>query len=387
MIGETKTIIGRIYAYELNGESLQFVRDMYNCDSEEFQRLADIIETQIANTLASIDDEVKVSVSRLFPTEDGGVGVVFETSVAAASSADRSDVDTLIAASITPDGYLGTSGLSVTRSLGNKRKQPRTGGPGQYARTIDGIFYASNGEEFDPSLLDTNSPEFLQFASEVEPPLTAILDTLEGFQSVRVTGVSQIGDLIGVEYEVTVASTSPATVNDVNEVFARLAGFLGNTGLMPLSIGDSCPSNLCTNGGVCTVQADYTFNCICDAGVIGSQCQLINATINTENGITTKGWIGIGFGIGLLALSTILCALCCMHFRLSRVRIKSSIPYVIGEPTIPSYVAVDADPIQLNLLPPLDNFAQPTGQLTPAFPSLLNMANSPIDDVYFHRRL
>ncbi|XP_072051649.1 uncharacterized protein [Amphiura filiformis] len=374
-IREMKTIIGRIYAGALNGQPLQFVEDMYDSDSEEFQRLADIIVPELGNALETIDGDV--SLLRLFQPEGGGVGAVFGVSVAAASRADGTDVDTLVAASITPDGYLGTSGLSVAKPIGQL-----------YPRSIDGIFYASNGEEFDPSLLDTNSPEFLEFASKVDPALRATLNELEGFLGVGVTSVNPIGDMIGVEYEVTVTNTSPATVNDVNEVFklkTGLAGLLGNTDFMLLSIGDSCPSDFCANGGVCRVQTGFTFSCICDAGVIGSQCQGINGTDNTANGITTTGWLGIGFGVGLSGLAALLVATCCIFFRMGRGSRKINTPYGIGETTIQDYVA-QPDPNQLNLLPPLDNYSQVTGQLTPDFPSLLNMPDSSINDVYNNYR-
>ncbi|XP_072023585.1 uncharacterized protein [Amphiura filiformis] len=373
-VRETRTIIGRIYADGLNGQSLRFVEDMYDTHSDEFQRLADIIVLELGNKLATIGGDV--SVLKLFPTENGGIGAVIGTTVAASSPVDGTDVNALIAASITQEGYLGTSGLSVARPAG------------QYTRDIGGIFYASDGEKIDFSLLDTNSPKFKQLASEVEPPLTAIFQTLEGFLGVRVTRVLPIGDMIGVEYEVTVASTSRATVNDVNVVFTintGLAGNLGNTGLMILTIGDSCPSEFCANGGVCKVQDDFTFSCICDAGVIGSQCQGINGTGNTANGITTTGWIGIGFGVGLSVLAALLVATCCIFVRMGRVSRKINTPYGIGEPTIPDYVA-QPDPNQLNLLPPLDNYSQVTGQLTPDFPSLLNMPGSSINDVYNNYR-
>ncbi|XP_072051646.1 uncharacterized protein [Amphiura filiformis] len=375
-VRETKTFIGRIDAYELDDLPLQFVREMYDPDSEEFKNLADIVETQFRNILPrAVDGFYDASVARIFPTPDGHVGVVFETSVAAASRTDGTDVDTLIAASITPDGYLGDSTLRIARPIGQ----------GQYTRSIEGIFYASNGEEFDPRLLDTNSPEFLQFASEVNPALAPIFPDLEGLQGLpRVKEVIQLGDMIGVVYEVPVASTSPATVSDVDEVFARttgLSGYLGNTDLLLLSIGDRCPSSFCANGGVCTVQGDFTFSCICDAGVSGGRCQGINGTGNTANdiGITTNGWIALGYGVGCSALAALLVALCCIYCRMGRVG-RTNIPFDI-EPPLPSYVVRDPyievdDPNQLILDTPLESIYRTTGQLTPAFPSLLNMANS-----------
>ncbi|XP_072023298.1 uncharacterized protein [Amphiura filiformis] len=355
-IRETKTIIGRIYADGLDGLPLQFVREMYDPDSQEFKYLADIVETQLRNKLPpAVDGFDEVSVARLFPTSDGHVGIVFETSVAAASRTDGTDVDILIAACITPDGYLGDSTLRVARPIGQ----------GQYTRSIEGIFYASNGEEFDPSLLDTNSPEFLEFASEVDPALAEIFhDPI--FQSVQVKRVVPIGDMICVVYEVTVASTSPLTVGDVDKIFrdaTGLSGYLGYTDWRLLSIGDRCPRSFCANGGVCNVQTGFTFSCICDAGVIGDRCQGINGTDNTSNGITTQGWIALGYGVGCSALAAFFVALCCIYWRMGRVGPRN-IPFDT-EPPIPSYVVRD---------PYVEVDAG--GQLTPAFPSLLNMANT-----------
>ncbi|XP_072051597.1 uncharacterized protein [Amphiura filiformis] len=374
-VRETKTFIGRIYADELDGLPLQFVREMYDPDSQEFKNLADIVETQLRNILPpAVDGFDDVSVARIFPTSDGHVGVVFETSVAAASRTDATDIDTLVAGSITPDGYLGDSTLRIAKPIEQ----------GQYARSIEGIFYASNGEEFDPRLLDTNSPEFLQFASEVNPALAPIFHDLEGLQGPpRVKEVYPLGDMIGVVYEVPVASTSPATVSDVDEVFARttgLSGYLGNTDLLLLSIGDRCPSSFCANGGVCTVQADFTFSCICDAGVSGGRCQGINGTGNTANGITTHGWIALGYGVGCSALAALLAALCCIYCRMGRVG-RTNIPFDI-EPPLPSYVVRDPyieveGPSQLILDTPLESIYRTTGQLTPAFPSLLVIGQLP----------
>ena len=57
---------------------------------------------------------------------------------------------------------------------------------------------------------------------------------MEGFRDVRVSRVFPVEDMIGIDYEVTVASSS-LMVNGLNEIFAvetGLEGFLGSSVLV-----------------------------------------------------------------------------------------------------------------------------------------------------------
>ena len=50
--------------------------------------------------------------------------------------------------------------------------------------------------------------------------LTDIFRDLEGFRNVRVSRLFPVGDIIGVDYEVTVASSSSIMVHELSEFFA-----------------------------------------------------------------------------------------------------------------------------------------------------------------------
>ena len=62
--------------------------------------------------MASLPGFQDASVLRLYPVPNG-IGAVFGVNVASSSPADEATVNVLVASNITPDGNLGTSGLSV----------------------------------------------------------------------------------------------------------------------------------------------------------------------------------------------------------------------------------------------------------------------------------
>ena len=66
MLGETKEIIGRFYANELNDQPIQFVNEMYDTTSEEFQFYADLIEPEVSlcgNVITFLEKSFLPSVS------------------------------------------------------------------------------------------------------------------------------------------------------------------------------------------------------------------------------------------------------------------------------------------------------------------------------------
>ena len=70
--------------------------------------------------------------------------------------------------------------------------------------------------------------------------LARIFTELEGFRDVQVTRVFPVGDNIGVDYEVTVGSSSSVMVDELNEFFAaktELDDYLGNTDLLLMTPG------------------------------------------------------------------------------------------------------------------------------------------------------
>ena len=70
--------------------------------------------------------------------------------------------------------------------------------------------------------------------------LTDIFRDLEGFRNVRVSQVYNVGDLIGIDYEVTVASSSSIMVYELSEFFSDKTEQderLGNSELILMSPG------------------------------------------------------------------------------------------------------------------------------------------------------
>ncbi|XP_072052035.1 uncharacterized protein [Amphiura filiformis] len=179
---------------------------------------------------------------------------------------------------------------------------------------------------------------------------------MDGFGDVRVTGAYPIGiDNIGVEYEVS--STPPVTVNELNDyLFNNIgeSGLLGNTDLLLLSLTDSCPTDLCLNGGVCKLLSDLTFVCICDADFGGDQCQEtdVNGT-GTTGGLSKGAAIGLGLALVIFLLAVILICQCVYNIRLTTQKLE---PANLND--------------GLSLASPI-GFAG--NGISPAFPSLLNM--------------
>ncbi|XP_072046732.1 uncharacterized protein [Amphiura filiformis] len=119
----------------------------------------------------------------------------------------------------------------------------------------------------------------------------------------------------------------------------------------------------CTN-------TDGSFTCECNSGYEGDG--IICAGALTAGSIGATGWIAIGFlvVITLLTLSAILGAFCCIYIRNGKVSSEIDIPY-IAEPTITSYKVADLD-----LRTPLENYSGAARQLSPTFPSLLEMPHN-----------
>ena len=72
---------------------------------------------KLGKTLGSIEGYEDVSLLRLFP-KDNGIGAVYGVTVDASSSADETDLNALIAANTSPDGYLGNTRLVIAGPVG-----------------------------------------------------------------------------------------------------------------------------------------------------------------------------------------------------------------------------------------------------------------------------
>ncbi|XP_072017220.1 uncharacterized protein [Amphiura filiformis] len=309
-VRDTKNIIGQLLATEYNDQPIEFVDELYDVTSDEFKFWADILKPELRNAVGGVDGYQDVSLSRLYPTPDGLLGIEYDVTVASSSSVDETDLNDLITENITPDGYFGNSLVSL--------RVPTD----QFSRSTEGVFYATNvtGQPFNPDVFDTNSASFQTFVDEVKPALASNLAELGGFQNVRVKRVFPVGGNIGVEYEVI--TSSPLKVQELNDFFfSRIGpdGLLGNTDLLLLPYDDSCPAEFCQNGGVCKVLSTVTFACICDAGFTGNQCQETeNDDSTVTTGLSNGAIIGVAIGSTIFVLLVILMWVCVYNIRLRR---------------------------------------------------------------------